>query len=394
MITGKLILYTYHKPTKWGYPLKFMITCNRQTKPVHLKRYCELKYWDEENQEPLDDCPDKRLHSFVSSRKAWLEETLKEANENGYPVERVIEILSDPTNVVIPNMKLLEFYDIRIEELKEINKNVRLYETVKNQIFKYLKGNDIDLTKITYSWVHQFKDYKLSTTMQPNGVHPYLRNLKTLYYEARRRDYVDRASNPFDGNMPTLTRTKKLAINQNDWVKMEEICPKNRTSIFLLLFYLGGMSLIDLSLLKWSQIKNGRLIYERYKLRGRGFEINIKVFPKAKKIIDLLGTSDKKRVFNWIPCPETNYKKYQSFQNNINMRFFKPLGEQLELDRKVTSRAARHTFKTIGTRLNISDPLLMEIMGHEDDSVDARYLDYFPDEMKDQALAKIIGEEL
>lgn len=391
MITAKLLLYTYHKPTKKGYPLKILVTEQRQTKPVHLKRYCELQYWDEEDQEPLDICPDKRLAPFVKSHKKRMKEIVNEANERGYTLERVLRMMGEPIDPVSPEIKLLEFYELRIEELKKINKSTSAYELLQQQLKKYLDGRDIEMTKITYDWLRRFRDYKLMTTMENNGVHAYLRNIKTIYYEARRRGYV--SGNPFDGVMPTLTKTKKLAIEEYQLKKLEEICPQDRTLLFLLMFYLGGMSLIDVSLLKWSQINNGRLNYYRYKLRRTGFEINIKIFPKAQRIIDLLGTPDQDRIFNWIPEGHADTRvKYDAFRGNYIKRFLRPIGVRIGTRYNLTTKAARHTFKTIGIRKGVEDHLLKEIMGHEDDSVDARYLDFFPDEMKDEALAKIIGE--
>lgn len=393
MITAKLLLYDYQKPTKRGYPIKILVTGNRKTKPVHLKRYCHAEFWEFQKQEPRRNCPDKQLRLDVIRKKAELEDLINVANKKNMTLNQTVELIKNPTPPQAESLGLLEFYKKRIDELEALGKSTSVYSGVRDQLFNYLLKKDITLEEVDFNFIREFRDWKMQQGMTANGVHVYLRNLRTVFYEARRRqpELFD-ARNPFEGNMPRLMRTKKRAVEVEDIKRLEEGSVHPRTRLWLLQFYLCGMDLYDLAALRWDQIRGERLTYQRGKLRSTGAEIELRVFAKARNIIQELGTPDDARVFSFIPNPVKDAKRYASFRANLNKRQLKTDSKKLKISKSITTKSARHTFRTIGRRKLVDGDIIMELMGHQGDGVEYIYQDRFTQQQRDEAQARIIGE--
>lgn len=391
MLTAKLLLWDYDDPTKKGYPIKILVTKNRKTKPVHLGRYSEPKHWNKRENAPKRSHPDPDIHTFWAQKKLDVIKISNYCNDNNLSLDESVKLFKSGLKAKTKDLTFVEFYDLRMKELTTEGKSVRIYATVKTQIEAF---GDISLKKVNYEWVQDFARWKTSEGMSANGLHSYLRNLRTVFYEAQKRPSlgIDQMIKPFSGNMPRLTRTKKKAIFSTDIEAIENGNTHERVDLWLFCFYMGGMDLIDVALLKWSQLKKGRLTYQRYKLRGTGFEIDLKIFPKAQAIIEKLGTKDNERVFGWVPCPEKEETKYIYFRRNFVRRYLEPLHGLLNLTQPITNKTARHSFRTIGRQKFIDGDILKELMGHEGAGVEYIYQDRFPQKDRDEAHAKIIGE--
>ncbi len=61
------------------------------------------------------------------------------------------------------------------------------------------------------------------------------------------------------------------------------------------------------------------------------------------------------------------------------------------LDGRLTSKVARHTFATVGSRFYIDPDMLRTLMGHERSDVDTIYKDTYPEKERDKFLNKIIN---
>ncbi|AEV34376.1 hypothetical protein Oweho_3427 [Owenweeksia hongkongensis DSM 17368] len=414
MVTSKVVRFHKNQDETGRYPLKTRVTYKGNHRYVDLGRKVHKEFWNQKTGRPLDNCPDETLFDFVSeeAKKQLKIRNYLNTHPDKLSFDQIIDVFKNGINGVVAKSKtsFVQFYDIIIKELQAQKKSYSLYITVQNCIRKY---GDVALKDIDYEWVLEFR-LTMGKHMGNNGLHAYMRNMRTTYKHAQLRKGYDllRGYNPFEKNMPSKVATPTHALSRKDIEKLEEANLRPYVKIWLLMFYFAGMDLIDLALLKWTDIKEGRIKFRRAKLAGRsGYVVNIRIFPKAQAIIDELGDKTSDRVFSVIPHPEKQEKKYSSFRANLLQRYLQPLTrekpardhylhknwlkpfERLELSDELYLKGSRATFKSIGrVELRLDIEVIKVLMGHQLNNVDHTYQTPFTDDILDEVHAKIIGE--
>ena len=249
MITGKLYLYDYKKPSKKGHPVKILITngVTKKKKDIHLRIYSFSKDWDYEKVEPKRSHFDYNyLMDEILDHKKNLNETLKIANKNSYDVDRTIKLFNDDNDTdsfivyAKGHVKKIEDLADNLEKKGDKNKarSKRKTASIKNSAIISLErfaGGDVLFSEITKSFLRDYSDSN-------NGAHTYLAKLKSIYNESK--DHTA----PFKGVMPKLieTRNKNISIGEMRMISNNNFKPSGASSgsyhyanYFLLCFYLG-----------------------------------------------------------------------------------------------------------------------------------------------------------
>ncbi len=397
MVTAKLVLWTYHNPTKKGYPIKVLVTKNRKTKPYNLKLYSSLEDWNTEAMEPKKSHP---RYLFVRKQvrkiKGRIEELLEDAYDKRWSKEQFIEALDGAEQSKKSSPKFFEFGDKRVQELKDSGRNgtAKMYASCLSILRAYNLGQDISIEDVNYTFLNNFKLAELNKGTSPNSLGTYLKIYRAIFNEAIHRSLVTKENYPFSrGLIPKKTKTPKRNISKADIKKLEDATNLSGNRLharnyYLLMFYFGGMDLIDISNLTKDHLSKNRIKYFRTKLENGGNEIDLKVFKKAKKIIDFYSVNNSKYLFP-ITSSLENYDEYYRQYNAIKYHLNK-LGQELGIELKLTSKTARHSFSTIGKRLYTDPEMLKELMGHEGNEVADVYKDRFPQADRDKAHWKII----
>ncbi|QOD60616.1 site-specific integrase [Polaribacter haliotis] len=408
-MNGKIRLDTRkNQERKEGFPVVVFLNHKGKQKNVSLGVYFHLKDWDLKNQMPIKN---PKMALFVRKKQLLLDEivfdykTTRKAN-----LESAKKILlggSGFTNIV----SFYEFYESYLSELTAAQKKSthNIYKTALDQLKKY--RTNLDFTDVDYSTLNGFKDWRISLGNSKSTVHTYLRKIRTVYNEAVRRG-VAKDTKPFDGVFKGITvksnRTKKRNITKESIVKLENamlrldgkgnklVAPKKlpmyhqrAIDLWLLLFYFGGQDLKDVYYLEYKNINNGRVYFTRSKLAGSGYQFDLKIVPKAQKIIDKYKVKGK-YLFPW----PKDFDSYKSFRDNLRRSLdFVQKQEKIEvlpLGGQIRIKVARHTFATLGKNLFLDSDLLRELMGHERNDVDTIYKDKYPEILRDEAHLKII----
>lgn len=339
-------------------------------------------------------------------------------------LKKGIDINED--NKINQNNKKVDFiqfgYDLA-EEKKKLRTakgivkegNAKVYDNVLNQFTKY--KSSINVLDIDYNTLVEFKDSQLRIGNKKNTINSYLRTLRAIYNEALRRYKFKVDHKPFEGIFKDVTvklnRTKKRHISKQT-LKILEYFEGNLArgqqeaiDLFLLQFYFGGQDLTDIFYLEKKQVsKNQRIYFTRGKLEDGGYEFDLKIFLKASVILQKYKYGTDGFVFNW----RKDFKGYNNFRNRLNknlrkiqdnyndhvrrIEYFTGVNyhkiDVLPLEGYITTKVARHTFATIGSRLYIEPDLLRSLMGHERDHVDTIYKDVYPEEERDKYHKQII----
>lgn len=384
---------------KNGFPVVVDVRFKKQRLRFALGVNLLKKNWDEKNKLPKQTSK----YYVVVKKKQLLAESL------------VLDALVDPDFTIqdfknkLLNIKqqntdsFYEFAAVRVAELKQKNKksNAVVYENAIEQLKKF--RSTLYFTDLNYLLLTKFKDWQFTLGNKKNTVSAYLRTYRAIYNEAVKRNVVE-DTKPFKDVFVGVTvksnRTKKRYLDKTTILQLEKIkglpmAQQRSLDLWLLLFYFGGQDLKDVYYLEQSQIFNNRVYFIRGKLAA-GFEFDLKIVPKAQKIIDKYKTPGK-YLFGW----RKDYDGYRTFRDNFRRNLLKVIDnynkdtknkpiQVLPKGGNVTIKVARHSFATIGKQLFVDTDLLRELMGHERSDVDTIYKDKYPEKIRDKAHLKII----
>jgi len=291
-----------------------------------------------------------------------------------------------------------------IEEKRLVGKSTRHFEEAVAQIKNFRSEKAIDINDITYGFLKQFESFKRRTgTGNGSGIKKTVRTLRTIYKEAKRRDKIhDLSVDPFDGLDIRVERKQRNEIwDINDLKKLFNFEPKESTSkaskanmqrvidIFLFQIAIGGHDLADMANLKWKDLQEGRISFQRFKLRSHSSRIQVNniISPFAQMILDKYGTKEDERIFSFYADPIT--EKYRQ-QNGYQLKTLNRVIKTLNIP-KLTTKSPRYIFRSLGGQLGVNELLLNQIMAHKPNSVSHRYQQDLSLEAQDEAHKKVLG---
>ena len=164
--------------------------------------------------------------------------------------------------------------------------------------------------------------------------------------------------------MRTVRKIKELDLSQNPLLDFSR-------NMFMMSFYLRGMSFIDMAFLKKSDLKNGYLTYRR---RKTGQRLIIKWTTEMQAILEKYPENKSDYLLPIIKAPDTNERSvYRNVGYNINLRL-KTIAEILSINMPLTMYVARHSWASAAKAKGIPVSVISEGMGHDSESTTQIYL--------------------
>jgi len=281
------------------------------------------------------------------------------------------------------------------------------YEVAKKFIDKYQTG--LRFVDITPQWLDNFEYWALNNSIKDKktgklkGITQtslgfYLRNLRALYNDAIKSGEVPSGFYPFQSkgkngyNIDGGEGTKiALTVDQMGQIKTMQLdgAKEKYRDIFLLTFYLGGINLKDLLLLKWKNIKNGEVHFIREKTKNTVHNkksIKATLTDPARAILDRWGNPDRtpdayviQQLSDGLtPQRQRDLVKYYTKQMNVQL---KAIGKLLKIE-GLSSMVARHSFATILKNSGAPVAFISETLGHTSSKTTESYLKSFESEQR------------
>ena len=175
-----------------------------------------------------------------------------------------------------------------IAKLKQ-NGKVRTSETYKstlNSFKKYREDEDIMLDCLTSEIMEAYEAWHHKRGVAPNTISFYTRILRAVYNRAVEDDIIENR-NPFRKVYTGVDKTVKRALPLPVIKKIKALDLSLNASLdfardmFLMSFFLRGMSFIDMAFLKKTDLKNGYVTYRR---RKTGQQLIIEWTKEMQKI--------------------------------------------------------------------------------------------------------------
>lgn len=371
-------LNIYHKPHKQRYATKLHLTKDE---------------WEKVNSPKLRDEDLKEVKRKLNALKAEAEKVIEKIEPFSFIAFEEAFISRKPATAKKGRM-LEEWFNDTIKRLKS-NDQVGTgssYQTTINSINDYKKN--LQIQDITPTFLQSYEKHLLSEGKSASTVGIYMRNLRAIINEAISDKVVSQDNYPFkEYQIPTGQNVKK-ALKDFDVNHLLNYQPGRldwqRALDFWMFSYLcSGMNFADIISLRPENINGRHLNFHRQKtIRTKKKDlrpIKVGLNPRAIGIIEKWKTTDSANPYLF-PILEaglsakTIKNRCQRFIKWVNKRMYE-ICEELKIEHKTSTYAARHTFSTVLKRKGIPTSFIKDALGHSSVATTENYLDSFEDDV-------------
>lgn len=357
-------------PTEWDETRSMVTTTQTSERKSFILSIRERIRWDIERLTKID----RKLDS----------------NGLTYTADDVI----DEFNRYAHEYSLFNFMESIIAKLKH-NGKVRTADTYKsalNSFKKFRNDGDIMLDCITSGIMEDYESWLKNRGVTPNTISFYTRILRAVYNRAMEDDIIENR-NPFrhvyTGVDKTVKRALPLAVIKKIKALDLSLTPAldYARDIFMMSFFLRGMSFIDMAFLKKTDLKNGYITYRR---RKTGQQLIIEWTKEMQMILDKYPENQSDYLLPVIRNPGLNERcTYRNTGYNINHNL-KRIAEMVGITIPLTLYVARHSWASAAKAKGIPLSVISEGMGHDSEATTQIYLASLDTSVVDKANSLIL----
>ena len=266
------------------------------------------------------------------------------------------------------------------------------YKTAVKAIGRYLK-KDVDISAVDQKLIKGFERWLREQNICLNTISCYMRSLRSLV----NRLITDGSTNAFKDVYTGRAKTEKRAIAEADIVKIRQATLRSGSflsltrDVFLFSYYALGMPFVDIAFLRRSQIAGNVLTFYRHKT---GQRVIVPLEPCALEILSRYQDRGE-YVFPILKSlePQKAYKEYLQALNRYN-RSLKSLACKSELNVRLTSYTARHTWASVANDTNVDLPVISKALGHTNTKTTQTYIREINDNRLAEANRKLVSRIL
>lgn len=352
--------------------------------------------WDDDNQRAKDARLNLRLRDMLDNAEDYI---LRIKAEGRYVTMTIDELVCEVSKRILSidvkvNLKDTLSYQMERYRDRQPRRGTR---EVYDRTLQSLTSFDPDfqirpIREIDYGYLTRFEAWCLGRGMKINSISILMRNIRTVFNEARREGVTNLY--PFSTYKIKQEETRKRALTLKEVRLLLQIPvledQQRYKDFFMLMLYLIGINTTDLFLARPEDLRNGRLEYRRDKT---GKLYSVKVEPEAMAIIE------KYRGKDYLLDPMDGHGDFLSWRSQLNKRL-KAIGQQTGRKGKILGKGpfseistywARHTWATLAYEVGISVDVIGQALGHSDRSHTVTFTYIKPDQGKvDEANRKVI----
>lgn len=323
------------------------------------------------------------------------------AQQREYTVETLVSHFHNQVRCAT----VVELYDKLIDDMKRGDKlgNAGVYKYSRTSLLKFTGQRlQIPFSDIDAVWLRRYENWLRTSGCGDTTISQLFRTLRSVFNKAVELQLVKRDYYPFDAYKVSKfdTRTKKRAITKEDVRKvialdLSQGYPSERLArdIFVFSYFGAGINFADIALLKYGNVRDGRVQYVRKKT---GKPINFLLTEEMRNIIakyQQQGQTDEDYIFPILDrrvhrTEQQRYDRTHKVLTNTN-RWLRKIGQRVGIEH-LTTYVARHTFATVLKRSGVNIAIISESLGHSDLSTTQIYLDSFENSQIDAAMQNLL----
>ena len=364
-----------------------------------LSNYRVFAYEWDENRSMVTSMQKSERRSLISSireRIRWDVERLSkigrkfDAQGLAYTADDVIEEFKRYAH----EYSLFNYMESVIAKLKQ-NGKIRTAETYKatlNSFKKFRNDEDMMLDSLNSEIMEAYEAWHHNRGVTPNTISFYIRILRAVYNRAVENDIIENR-NPFKhvytGVDKTIKRALPLAVIKK--IKALDLSSTPASDfardMFMMSFYLRGMSFIDMAFLRKTDLKNGYITYRR---RKTGQQLTIEWTKEMQMILDRYPENISDYLLPIIRYVDTNERcAYRNVGYNINHNL-KKIASMIGITIPLTLYVARHSWASAAKAKGIPISVISEGMGHDSETTTQIYLASLDTSVVDKANSLIL----
>lgn len=363
MATLRITIDKRHPNSKGLYPIRIVFGANSKEAAYSPNVFIKLENWDKEN------CVVLPAEPKFKRKNAIIEEVFKEA-------EAFIEKLSNRDLLVNDAKKLrdmflekdkrvtfLEYYKRYVESMK-VGRTREIYDDTYKKLEKEI-SKSLRFEEITTRWLTNLDKRWDNLSINTRSIH--FRNIRAVFNSAIDDDIVGLELYPFRRFKIKNEETEKRALSLDTFRRLIAYSGSEQENwardVFMLSFYLIGINMKDLYNL--TDTYEGYITFNRAKTNRL---YKIKLEPEALELIEKM--RGKKSLLNF----SEQFVLNSSLMKKVN-DYLADICTALEIP-KFTTYAARHSWATFASELDINEKTIAMALGHGKKDVTSTYIDF------------------
>ncbi len=254
-------------------------------------------------------------------------------------------------------------------------------------------GADVPLASMNSALAEAYEAHLRRRGNSLNTVSFYMRILRAAYNRAVREGFTQQR-HPFryvyTGIAKTVKRALPLAVIReiNALDLSQEPSADFARDMFMLSFFLRGMSFIDMAMLRKSDLQGG---YLRYCRRKTGQRLSVQWTAAMQRIVDKYPANRTPYLLPIITGAAADTRRaYLTASGRVN-RHLKVIGERVGLAAPLTMYCARHSWASVARAEGIPLAVISEGLGHDSEATTRIYLAALDSAAVDRANAQILA---
>lgn len=397
MVTAKLKFKTSKKEPGEG-TVYIWLTCKRQVRLLPTGVSIRADEWDKAKSRLKINGSGESVKRLITKREelkralARINRIIRKQEKNGMEYDAndiVFEYKRYMTDTTLFGM--MEKSILRLEQTGRIRTS-ETYRSTLCSFRKFRNGKDLMLDSLTSDHIEDYEAWLKSRQIRPNTSSFYMRILRAVYNRAVENGVMENLF-PFRRVYTGVDKTVKRALPLSALKKIllldlkgvpQEVFARD---MFMMSFYLRGMSFVDMAFLRKGDLQHGYVIYRR---RKTGQLLAVKWTQEMQQILDKYAPNESQYLLPIITSEsEHPFHIYRKKGYLINYHL-KRIGEKIRLEIPLTLYVARHSWASIAKSKGISIGVISEGMGHRSEKTTRIYLSELDTSLVDAANSLII----
>ena len=276
----------------------------------------------------------------------------------------------------------LSFFNFMGETITKLRHDGRIrtsetYQYALNSFSRFRNNEDVSIGAFSRELMESYDAYLQVRGLVPNSRSFHMRILRAVYNKAREQGLTEASCNPFSHVYTGVDKTTKRAVGIDTIKRIKDLDlttgkPANYArDIFMLSFYMRGMSFIDLAYLKKSELSDGVVTYRR---RKTGQKVTVRWTRKMQEILDKYPENETEYLFPVITSRTANPRNQYRNRHYVINRNLKTVAQKIGLQMPLTTYVARHSWASIAKSMGISISVISEGLGHDNEQTTRIYL--------------------
>lgn len=387
MTTVKALLNKERVKKDGGYALVIQVIHRRQKRVMYLGYDLDEANFDPENQcaiykkdHPLTRKQIKVINEYIKKVKTDLNVKIESLRASGseYTASDIMSRYRRDRN----DIYLLVYMQKQTNEKRRIGKigTADAYQSTLRSLQRYVANQTITFDNIDVAFLRGYENFLISTNVVRNTVNYYMRNLRTIYNRAFDDCLVSHGHNPFAKYHLHNVKTVKRALRKDEIRNIANLDLSTQPKLdeardfFMFSFYTRGMSPVDILYLRYTDINDGIIFYQRHKTQQ---PLQITITEPLQKLLDKYNT-DPEFVLPLINRPkrDTLRAQYKAAYAQINSNL-KKVAALANLSTTLTAYVARHSWASIAKETGAPTAAISEGLGHDSEHTTLIYLSNF-----------------